>query len=306
VARPPRELDLKGVIPAAITPRLTKVPEPDYSGALDLLDFLANGGATAVLLLGSTGEFLDYSFAERQRLVYLAVKRSRVPLIAGVSHSTFEGAVQLAEEAIAAGVDGLLLMPPYFFRYGQSEIEEFYLEFARATREAVPLLLYNIPQLTNPLEIDTVSRLLATGRFAGLKDSSGDWDYFSRLIALKRQHSFALFNGGDRLAPQALREGADGLISGAASAVPELMAAIYRSPGSQRLEDKLNEFLDRLDCFPFPAGIKRAVAARGQKAGPMLTPLAPATHAHLEEFAAWFSAWIPEMLKTVQEAAANA
>jgi 4-hydroxy-tetrahydrodipicolinate synthase len=303
MARAAREFELKGVIPAAITPRLAKLAEPDYSGALDLLDFLATGGATAVLLLGSTGEFLNYSLAERQRLVYLGVKRSHVPLIAGVSHSTFDGAVRLAEDAIAAGADGLLLMPPYFFRYGQSEIEEFYLEFARATREAVPMLLYNIPQLTNPLEIETVRRLLATGLFAGIKDSSGDWDYFSRLLALKREHSFALFNGGDRLAPRALREGADGLISGAASAVPELMAAIYRSPASRILEDKLDEFLDRMDCFPFPAGIKRAVAARGQKAGPMLTPMSPATRAGLEEFAAWFSAWIPEMLRAVKEAA---
>jgi 4-hydroxy-tetrahydrodipicolinate synthase len=142
--------------------------------------------------------------------------------------------------------------------------------------------------------------------FAGIKDSSGDWDYFSRLLTLKQEHDFALFNGGDRLAARAIREGADGLISGAASAVPELMAAIYRFPASAVLEDKLNEFLDRIDCFPFPAGIKRAVSARGQKTGPMLTPMSFPTREGLEEFATWFAAWIPEMLKAIKEAAAHA
>jgi 4-hydroxy-tetrahydrodipicolinate synthase len=306
VGRIARELELRGVIPAAITPRLAKEAEPDYSAALDLIDFLSERGATAVLLMGSTGEFLDYSFGERQRLVYLGVKRSRVPVIAGVGHSTFDGAALVAEEAIAAGADGLLLMPPYFFRHAQSEIEAFYLEFAKNTRDTVPLLLYNIPQLTNPLEIDTVRRLLSTGRFAGVKDSSGDWNYFSRLLELKRECPFALFNGGDRLASRAMREGADGLISGAASAVPELMAAIYRSPGAPELEARLNEFLDRAACCEFPAGIKRAVAARGQKTGPMLTPLAAETRAKLEEFAVWFTSWIPEMQKTIKEVSGGA
>src|SRR5205823_8769863 len=116
----------------------------DFSGSLDLLDFLAGGGANAICLFGAAGEFLNYDFSERQRLVYLGVKRSRVPLLAGVSHSTLAGAIQLAAEATTSGADGLLLMPPYFFPYVQQEIKEFYRQFARETGDEIPILLHNL------------------------------------------------------------------------------------------------------------------------------------------------------------------
>src|SRR5438270_712838 len=138
MARAARQLKLAGVFAAAVTPHRAGTHEADYSGSLDMLDFLAAGGVDGICLLGSTGEFLNYAFPERQRLVYLGSKRSRVPLLVGTGHSTLAGALQLAEEAIHAGADGLLLMPPYFFRYAQREIEEFYIQFARETGDAVP------------------------------------------------------------------------------------------------------------------------------------------------------------------------
>src|SRR5579863_6113079 len=135
MARAPRHLELAGVFASAITPRRADSQDPDFSGLLDLLDFLAGdvgkgSGVTGVCLFDATGEFLNYSFSERQRLVYLAGKRTRVPLIVGVSHSTLAGSLQLADEAIASGADALIVMPPWFFRYAQPEIEEFYLQFA--------------------------------------------------------------------------------------------------------------------------------------------------------------------------------
>src|SRR5690348_15042433 len=133
MARAPRQLPLSGVFASAITPHRDNSQDPDFSGSLDLLDFLATAGVNAICLFGAAGEFLNYGFSERQRLVYLGVKRSRVPLLAGVSHSTLAGALQLAAEAVTSGADGLLLMPPYFFPYPQPEIEEFYMEFARET-----------------------------------------------------------------------------------------------------------------------------------------------------------------------------
>ena len=105
MARAPRHLELAGVFASAITPRRADSQDPDFSGLLELLDFLAEGGVKGICLFGATGEFLNYSFAERQRLVYLAGKRTRVPLMVGVSHSTLTGSIQLADEAIASGAD---------------------------------------------------------------------------------------------------------------------------------------------------------------------------------------------------------
>lgn len=292
MARTARELKLAGVFADAITPHRAEIADPDYSGSLDLLDFLASAGVQAITLFTAAGEFLDYTFQERQRLVYLAARRSRVPIIAGVSHSTLAGAIQLADEAIASGADGLLLMPPYFFRYSQPEIEEFYLRFARETTDAVPVLLHNIPQFTSKLEIETVRRIIDTGRFAGIEDSGGDWPYFENLMALKRERPFALFAGSERIAARALRAGADGVIS--ACPVPELLTALAKSIAAHdeaqatALNEKLIELLDWMEKFPAPVAIQCAVQLRGQKAGAPLTPLAPETIRLLEEFSAWF------------------
>ena len=292
MARAARQLELAGVFASSITPRRRNSSDPDFSGLLDLVDFLAQGGVKGICLFGAAGEFLDYSIAERQRMLYLAVKRSRVPLIAGVSHSTLGGALQLADEAIAAGADGLLLMPPIFYPYTQCEIEEFFLQFARETGDAVPILLHNLPQCTSRIEPETVRKLATSGRFAGIKDSSGDWEYFTQLFGIRRQMPFAVMCGADRLLGRALTEGADGAISASACAVPELVAALAANPRNELLSARLAEFVEWVNRFPFPVAIKRAVELRGQKSAPALTPLAPGTAQLLAEFSTWFNAWV--------------
>jgi len=303
MGRAARQIKLSGVFAAAVTPNRPGTLDADFTGLMDLLDFLADAKVDGICLLGSTGEFLNYSFSDRQRLVYLGAKRSRVPLMVGVAHSTLRGALQIADEAISSGADGLLLMPPYFFPYGQPEIEHFYREFARETGDAVPLMLYNIPQFTSQIEPETVRRLLDTGRFAGIKDSSGDWNYFEQLLAMRREHPFALLAGNDRIALQALRAGADGVLSGCASAIPEIVVSLYKTnlAGDDEQADRINqtlmEFVDRIERFPVPVGIKRAVEIRKQKAGDLAVPLAPESDAALAEFATWFKASYQTSLK---------
>lgn len=292
MARAARQIELRGIFASAITPRHKNQQEADFSAALDLLDFLAAGGVQGICLFGATGEFLNYSFMERQRLVYLSVKRSRAPILAGVSHTTLVGALQLADEAISSGADGLIVMPPCFYRYSQCEVEEFFRRFAKETSDAVPILLHNLPQCTTNLEIETTRALIDTGRFAGIKDSSGDWNHFAQLLALKKDRPFALFGGADRLAARALSEGADGVISASACAIPELFVALARSGPAGSEPARLQEFVEWVDRFPFPAAIKRAVELRGQKAGPLLIPLSPEQQSAMEEFSTWFKGWI--------------
>ena len=317
MARAPRNLELAGVFASAITPRRADTQDPDVFGLLDLLDFLAGdarkgSGVQGVCLFGATGEFLNYSFSERQRLVYLAVKRSRVPLIIGVSHSTLAGALLLADEAIASGADALILMPPYFFRYSQPEIGEFYLQFAKETGDAVPILIHNFPQVTSKIEWELMHRLIDTGRFAAIADSSGDWPFFEQLLEMRRTRPFALFASDDRIAARALRAGADGVISGSACAVPELLTALAQAISSkdEKQADALNarllEFKEWVEKFPFPVAIKRAVELRDQKSAPPLTPLAPETRQALQQFSTWFTAWLPQMKAVVTKQVANA
>jgi dihydrodipicolinate synthase/N-acetylneuraminate lyase len=81
------------------------------------------------------------------------------------------------------------------------------------------------------------------------------------------------------------------VISGSACAVPELLAGLTRAQ-DDRLQTRLDEFLDWAERFPFPTAIKRAVELRGQKSAPPLTPLAPETRQALAEFSTWFAGWV--------------
>ena len=290
-----------GVNVAAVTPHGKRGDEPDIAGTLELIDFLCAAGVQGITLLGSTGEFVNLDSDDRVRMAFLAVKRSRVPVLAGVSHSTLDGALALGREAIAAGAAGLLVMPPYFFRYGQSEVREFYLRFAEEMGHAAPLYLYNIPVFTNAIAAETAVELLSSGRFAGIKDSSGDWKYFEVLLRQAQESSFTLLVGHDSIFARARMAGADGIVSGVACAVPELLLALDRAIQEQaaaeieRLDARLHEFIQRIERFPTPVGIKAALAERGIKTGHLATPLGRETRAALDEFRVWFGVWLKSL-----------
>jgi 4-hydroxy-tetrahydrodipicolinate synthase len=295
---------LSGVFAAAVTPHRLEGHEADIGNMLELVDFLARSGVKGTVVLGSTGEFPHITMNDRERIVQFAVKRSRVPIIAGISHSTLDGALELGSEAITAGAAALLLMPPYFFRYDQPDILEFYRRFAvEIGRTTVPLLLYNIPQFTSGIPFETVRELIDSGNYAGIKDSSGDWPYFQQLASLRAQREFTLFVGNDGIFPQARHAGADGVVSGCASAIPELLvkldAAITAGDAERTamLSGLLKEFIGWIDRFPTPVGVKVATAARNLKIGPLAVPLSPERCQALEEFQTWFKDWFPAILK---------
>ncbi|HWR51440.1 MAG TPA: dihydrodipicolinate synthase family protein [Bryobacteraceae bacterium] len=299
--------DIGGVNVAAITPR-REGPEIDLASAFELIDFLGQSGVAGIALLGSTGEFTHFTLEERARLIRLSVKRSRIPVIAGVAHTSLAGAVFLGREAVDSGAAALLVMPPYFFRYAQEDIRQFFLSFAAQVGGSVPILLYNIPQFGNGIEPATAVELLETGRFAGIKDSSGVWMNFLRLNEARARLGFSLLVGHDALFTPARNAGANGIISGVASAIPELLVALDRAITSgnaaraQALDTRLQEFLRWIDRFPAPAGIREACAVRGLKTGPRATVLAPGNEIQVAAFRDWFKNWLPIMLEESKHA----
>jgi 4-hydroxy-tetrahydrodipicolinate synthase len=291
-----------GVYVAAITPRRSG-PEIDLAGAFELLDFLGGTAIGGIALLGSTGEFPHFRLEDRSRLVSLVVKRSRLPVLAGVGHSTFDGVLALSREAFDAGASGLLVMPPYFFRYGPEEIKQFYLRLAEEMKAASPVYLYNIPPFTSAIPVEIAIELLATGQFAGIKDSSASWEDFQALSEARARRPFALLVGHDLLFARARAAGADGIVSGVACAVPELLVALDRAlltgkaEAARQLDCRLQEFLVRMDAFPAPVAIRQAVALRGLRTGPPAVPPGSEAQRRLDEFGEWFLGWLPEVQK---------
>lgn len=288
-----REGAVLGAMAAVIAPRRENGHTIDISLALDILDFVNERGVKGVAVLGATGEFVHYDVEERMRLALMAVRRSRTPIVVNVSHSTLEGAVVLARNATDVGAAALLLMPPHFFRHSQEGIVAYYREFALQSAGLAPALLYNLPFFTTGMEPATACEILETGQFAGIKDSSGDTEIFDALHALRQRLPFRLLLGNDRLLASH-RALADGVISGCACAIPELITAIDRAAtrGDQdalaRRGALLDAFLQKIDPFPTPYGIQLALAARGfRKALPPL-PLGPIAQRLAGEFAEWF------------------
>jgi 4-hydroxy-tetrahydrodipicolinate synthase len=295
--------ELEGVIVAAVTPRRAQEHTIDLGATLELVDFLGASGVAGIALMGSTGEFVHFALDDRRHMVNLAAKRSRVPLLVNVSHSTLDGAIELARAAATAGVSGVLLMPPYYFHQSQESIRAFYHAFAAEIGETTPIYLYNIPACTTGIESSLATELLSTGRFAGIKDSSGSLDYFHALSQQAGKTPFTLLAGHERIYAQCRGLGAKGIVSGVASALPELMVALDKAlvagekERSAQLQALLAEFLERVEIFPWPAGAKEAARQRGLKTGALAAPLGVEHQRKLTEFGEWFQGWLPQVLR---------
>jgi 4-hydroxy-tetrahydrodipicolinate synthase len=301
--RPKESASLEGVIVAAVTPRRAEEHSIDLGATLELIDFLGSSGAHAIALLGPAGEFVHFALDDRRHMVNFAAKRSRLPLLVNVSHSTLDGSIELARGAAAAGVAAVMLMPPHYYRYGAESVRSFYLAFAAAVGQAVPIYIGNDPRFTNALAPTLSVELIASGLFAGIVDSSGDLDALQFLAQQARQAGFRLLAGEERMHVAAQRMGAVGIVSSVACAVPELMLALHAAivEGAEDrlagLPGRLAEFLDWAESFPHAAAIKEGVKHRKIKTGVIGAPLGPQDHIRLEQFREWFCAWLPAVLR---------
>lgn len=293
----------EGVMAASVTPLRADSYEPNLAAFLEAVDFLCKYPLSGIVVLGSTGDMVHFDLPERIKILEFARKRAALPVIAGVTHSTLEGTVELAQHAVQIGCDGLLVMPPYYFRYGQEELKTFYREVARRVGVKVPILAYHIPAFTNPISLDTVWQLIEEGAISGVKDSSGDAARMEWLIEKRALRPFHLMNGADRLLREVWRHPEAGCISGIASAVPELYLAFHAAMAKEdetfiaRLDGYIQEFCNWFDEFPDAMAVKAAVAQRCRLAIPPAIPLSFERQQKLAEFQGWFEAWLPGVLE---------
>lgn len=291
-----------GVFAALLTPRKPDSTEADAASLLEYLDKVSKAGVDGLVFFGSTGEFIHFDLEERMRVVALAARRTRVPVLVNVSHSTLSGAVELAEQAAGAGAAGLLLMPPHFYHFDDDVLAEFYAQFVKAVGTALPIYLYNLPQSTAPMSPNLLRRLLCCGSFAGIKNSDANWASFETLLQIRQQHPFQLLVGNEHVYVKALAEGADGSVSGIAAALPELPVAIYRAvrsgdtPAAAVLSARLDELMSRLEALPPLTGLKQIAAVRSWLPFLSAIPLDEITLSKLHAFSEWLQGWLPATL----------
>jgi 4-hydroxy-tetrahydrodipicolinate synthase len=223
-----------GIVPPLVTPLLDR-DRLDLEGTHRLLEHVIAGGVHAVFILGTTGEAPSLSYRLRREFIRLVCREvaGRIPVLVGITDTAFVESIELAKVAHEAGASAAVLSTPYYFPAGQTEL----LQYVRhiVAELPLPLMLYNMPSLTKVwFEVETLERLSDEPRILGIKDSSGDLDYFARIIGLKKlRPDWSILIGPEHLTAQAIAMGGDGGVNGGANIFPELFVQLYNAATAQ-------------------------------------------------------------------------
>ena len=221
---------LSGIIPPLVSP-LSSRDEIDQTGLAKLIEHVLAGGVHGLFLLGTTGEAPSLSYRLRRELIDRVTTQvaGRVPILVGITDTSFIESVRLAEHAAQAGATALVLSTPYYFPAGQTELTGYIENLVPEL--PLPLVLYNMPSLTKVwFEIETLLRLAAIPKIIGLKDSSGDLAYFQKAIELKKiRPDWSVMIGPEAKLPDAMRLGGDGGVAGGGNIFPKLFVDCYNA-----------------------------------------------------------------------------
>jgi len=194
--------------------------------------------------------------------------------LVGITDTSLSESLYLAGVAAECKADAVVAAPPYYFALGQPELFEYYQ--ALSEKSPLPLYLYNMPSHTKVMiEPETVKKLSALPNIVGLKDSSANGVYFSKLLHLmKGNPDFALFVGPEEMMASVVLMGANGGVAGGANLYPRLFVDLYNAAAAKDLaqvailQDKVMQVGDALYGIgrfgsSYIKGIKTALALKG-------------------------------------------
>lgn len=291
------KLTLQGVYAAVLTPWDSR-GNVDYAAHDRILDFLLERGVDGVVIGGATGEYPHLEFADRAELIARTARgiQGRAKMVVSIGTSSFQSTLKLGQCAIAAGSEALLLPMPYFFRYEQEDLKAFCETVCRTLQ--APCLLYNLPSFTNEVRVETAIQLLLSEKnLVGMKDSSGNRDNLRSLAKARAERNFTLLVGDDALLLDALMAGWNGVVSGIACFVPELVRMLFREFNAGNLQrarwaqDHLNSLIKHILELPIPWGVRVGLTARGVPAGHFPLPLSNAREGQVARLREWMSEW---------------
>lgn len=241
----------------------------DYPAFKKLLDFQLENGTDAIIVCGTTGEAATMSYIERMRTIEAAVRYvdGRVPVIAGTGSNSTGNAVTLSRDAAQAGVDGLLVVTPFYNKATQEGLVRHYTAIADQVEK--PLIVYNVPSRTGvKCTAETYARLAEHPGILGVKEASGDLALVQKTRELCPE-DFYIWSGNDDETASIMLLGGKGVISVAANVVPremhELAAACLAGDfvrgGAMQL--KLRKLCEALFWEVNPIPVKTALARMG-------------------------------------------
>jgi 4-hydroxy-tetrahydrodipicolinate synthase len=221
---------MNGIFAAVPTP-LDDRDHVDAPALRRVVRHLLSGGINGLWVLGSGGEFAALRDQDRREAISTVVEEAggRVPVIAGTGASGSALACAAAIDAVECCADAVFAIAPYFYACNDAELLTHFRTIADAS--GLPVILYNNPHNTRVnLSLDLVGALAGDPRFAGMKDSSTDWDYFGRLLrAVPRDGSFRVLQGDEMALASSLLMGADGGVLALPVLAPALCVRLYEA-----------------------------------------------------------------------------
>ena len=264
---------------AIVTP--FKDGKVDYPSLGQLIDWQISQGMDAIIVCGTTGEASTLNDKEHIETVQFAAEKinGRVPVIAGAGSNDTAHAIFMANELEALGVDGLLMVTPYYNKYTQKGLIEHYTKIADAVN--IPIILYSVAGRTGVnISPSTVFELAKHPNIAGIKEASGN---ISQVVEIAKciSEDFALYSGNDDMIVPLLSVGGIGVISTVANIIPKdthdmvMKYLAGDTKGAGKLQLDMKHLIDAMFIEVNPIPVKAALSLMGNIELEYRLPLCP-------------------------------
>ena len=293
---------LRGIIPAMLT-TLDEKFAVDTQAMRRSARRLLDNGCQGVVVVGTSGEFAGIDNSQREIAIRAVVEElsGQAPVIVGCGQPNVRCTHEEAQQAADLGADGLLVNPPFYFPMSQDEVVRFFADLVASS--SLPILLYNIPGLTNVVvEPDTIPRLRDVG-VQGTKDSSGiPANTLAYLNALGPNSDFRVVVGGETFLLQLLDAGVCATTGLLPNITPQIAVQTYDAwrvgdhPAGFAAQRRMNAFAALFKpLYPFFHATGKAVLSRiGLMQKWVAPPKTPLTDAEADRAFAVVKEFLPE------------
>jgi 4-hydroxy-tetrahydrodipicolinate synthase len=263
--------------------------EVNYSKAAELAAYLVANGSDGLVVAGTTGESPTLTGEEKLELFRVVVRavRGKAKVVAGTGSNNTRQTIQFSRQAADCGVDGLMLVTPYYNKPSQEGLFQHFTAVAGAV--PLPVMLYNVPGRTGVnMLAETTLRLAQLPNVVAVKEASGDLEQIARLCA-GAPAGFAVYSGDDAMTFPLLSLGGCGVVSVAGhvagTEIKEMVRACRQGDidRARRLHHRLLPLFGVMFIASNPVPVKTAMNILGHDLGPVRLPLVALSDAHLAE-----------------------
>ena len=282
---------------AIITP-MTETGAVNYPKLEEILEYQIANGTDAIIICGTTGESSTLSHEEHLEAIRFTAEKvaGRIPVIAGTGSNCTETAIYLSQEAEKYGVDGVLLVTPYYNKATQKGLIAHFTKIANSIK--IPVILYNIQSRTGVNIAPETMAYLAKNveNIVGVKETSGNISQIAKIAELCGE-SFDIYSGNDDQIVPLLSLGGKGVISVLSNIAPrethDIVAKFMDGDvkGSRELQLRALPLIEKLFCEVNPIPVKAAMNMLGWEVGPLRMPLSEMEEEHQKELKAAMDAF---------------